>query len=63
MIVRHDACELLARLTGLSVRVLTSDATEEVDFSSQRLRCKIRREDAEDATLAADLRTRSPLVP
>ena len=52
MIVRHDAYELLARLTGLSIPVLTSDATEEVDFSSQRLRCKIRREDVEDATLA-----------
>ena len=52
MIARHDAYELLARLAGLPIRVLMSEAAEQADFSSQCLRCKIRRHDVEDGGLA-----------
>ena len=52
MIARHDAYELLARLAGLPIPVLTSEAAEQADFSSQCLRCKIRRHDMEDGGLA-----------
>lgn len=46
------AYELLARVVSLPIRILTSEATEEPDFSSQRLRCKILRDDVEDGAVA-----------
>ena len=46
------AHELLARVVSLPIRILTTEATEAPDFSSQRLRCKILRDDVEDGALA-----------
>jgi len=46
------AYELLERAVILPVRILTSDATEQPDASSQRLRVKILRDDVEDGALA-----------
>ncbi len=49
---KSTAYEFLARVKLLPVRVLSSEATEEPDFSSHRLRVKILREDVEDGALA-----------
>ena len=46
-------------LAGLPIRVLMSEAAEQADFSSQCLRCKIRRHDVEDGGLAVIFRARS----
>jgi hypothetical protein len=46
------AYELLERIAALPIRILSSEAVEEPDFSSQRLRCKILRDDIEDGALA-----------
>jgi len=46
------AYELLARAAILPIRILSSEATEEPDFSAQRLRVKMLREDVEDGALA-----------
>ena len=45
-------CETPARVVSLPIPILTTEATEEPDFSSQRLRCKILRDDVEDGALA-----------
>ncbi|MFQ5972669.1 MAG: hypothetical protein ACE5Q3_10070 [Alphaproteobacteria bacterium] len=46
------AYELLAQAASLPIRILTTEATEEPDFSSQRLRCKMLRDDVDDGALA-----------
>jgi hypothetical protein len=44
--------DLLQRAATLPIRILSSDAQEEPDRSSQRLRWKILRDDVEDGALA-----------
>jgi hypothetical protein len=44
--------ELLSRIRTLPIRILSSEATEQAEFSSQELRCKILRDDVEDGALA-----------
>ncbi len=44
--------ELLVRAATQPIRILAAKATEEPDFSSQRLRCKILRNDVADGALA-----------
>jgi len=46
------AYELLVRAASQPTRVLTTEGTEEREFSAQRLRCKILRNDVEDGALA-----------
>ena len=46
------AYELLVRAATQPTRVLTTEGTEEREFSAQRLRCKILRDDVEDGALA-----------
>jgi len=46
------AYELLARVAILPIRILSSKATAEPDFSAQYLRVKILRDDVEDGALA-----------
>jgi hypothetical protein len=46
------AYELLERIATLPIRILSSEALEQPDCSSQRLRCKILRDDVEDGALA-----------
>jgi hypothetical protein len=46
------AYELLARVAILPIRILSSSATEEPDFSAQRVRVKMLREDVDDGALA-----------
>ena len=46
------AYELLVRAATQPTRVLTTEGTEERDYSAQRLRCKILRNDVEDGALA-----------
>lgn len=43
---------MLAKAAILPMRILSSEATEEPDFSAQRLRIKILREDVDDGALA-----------
>jgi len=55
MVVLHRssaAYELLERVVTLPIRILSSEADEQPDSSSQRLRCKILRDDVEDGALA-----------
>jgi hypothetical protein len=46
------AYDLLARVAILPIRILSSTATEEPDFSAQHLRVKLLRDDVEDGALA-----------
>ena len=46
------ANELLVRAATQPIRILAAKATEEPDFSNQRLRCKILRNDVADGALA-----------
>jgi len=50
--VNSTAFELLARVAILPLRILSSEATEEPEFSAQRMRVKILRDDVEDGALA-----------
>ena len=49
---RSTASELLVRAATQPIRILVAKATEGPDFSSQRLRCKILRNDVADGALA-----------
>lgn len=46
------ACEMLATAAAPPVRILNSDRTEQLDFLSHKLRCKIFRRDVGDDALA-----------
>jgi hypothetical protein len=50
--VNSTAFELLARVTILPIRILSSEATEEPEFSAQRLRVKILHGDVDASALA-----------
>lgn len=52
MLQESGAQELLRRIPTLPIRILSSDLQEEPDRSSQRLRCKIFRDDVDDGALA-----------
>jgi hypothetical protein len=53
MLQRSSAAyELLDQIVTLPSRILSSEVIEKPDFSSQRLRCKILRDDVEDGALA-----------
>lgn len=50
--VNSTAFELLARVAILPIRILSSEATEDREFSAQRMRVKILRGDVDDGALA-----------
>jgi hypothetical protein len=50
--LNSTAYELLARVAILPIRILSSKATEEPEFSAQHLRVKMLRDDVEDGALA-----------
>jgi hypothetical protein len=53
MLQRSSAAyELLEQIVTLPIRILSSEVIEKPDFSSQRLRCTILRDDVEDGALA-----------